>query len=200
MRRPLAHATVLVAGLAVVATPLATASAADGYQLKPRAARFVGSDYSKSLGGGGAAKASWTTATAYSGSYSIQLTKSVPTPDAAAAVIDVTGVEGMTIAELGDLSMDVKGACTNGSPRFNLAYDTNDDGVADGTAFYGCASHVVNTTGGWVHVSVDSETADGLVLDPEWTVVDLEIVRDETGTSYVDNVGFAGQVIGEPGR
>ena len=29
MRRPLAHAAVLVAGLAVVATPLASASAAD---------------------------------------------------------------------------------------------------------------------------------------------------------------------------
>jgi hypothetical protein len=199
MRRPLAHATVLVAGLAVVATPLVSASAADGYQLKPRAARFVGGDY-KPIGGGGAAKASWTTAAAFSGSYSVQLTKSVPTPDAAAAVIDVTGVEGLTVEELGDLSMDVKGACTNGSPRFNLNYDSDGDGLAEDTAFYGCASHVVSTTGDWVHVSVDAKTADGLVLDPMWTVVDLEIVRDETGTSYVDNVGFAGQVIGEPGR
>ena len=200
MRRPLAHAAVLVAGLAVVATPLASASAADGYQLKPRAARFVGTEY-KPLGGGGAAKASWTTATAYSGSYSVQLTKSVPTPDAAAAVIDVTGVEGMTIADLGDLSMDVKGACTNGSPRFNLAYDSNDDGIADGTAFYGCGNHVSGVDGDWVHVSVDTVSEDnGLVVDPTWTVVDLGIVRDETGTSYVDNVGFAGQVIGEPGR
>ncbi|HEU4998023.1 MAG TPA: hypothetical protein VFT68_03685 [Lapillicoccus sp.] len=199
MRRPLAHAAVLVAGLAVVATPLASASAADGYQLKPRAARFVGGDY-KPVGGGNAAKASWTTAAAATGSYSIQLTKSAPTTDVSAAVIDVIGVEGLTVGQLGDLSMDVKGACTNGAPRFNLDYDSSGDGIADGTAFYGCASHVVSTTGDWVHVSVDAETADGLVLDSTWTVVDLEIVRDETGTSYVDNVGFAGQVIGEPGR
>ena len=55
------------------------------------------------------------------------------------------GVEGMTIADLGTIGFSVNGTCGAGSPRFNLYYDNDGDGQADGVAFYGCGNHVSGT-------------------------------------------------------
>ena len=200
MRKIIVRTALVVVGLGVVAAPLTTAAAADGdYSLNLRSARFVGADYEKTIGGGSAAKATWTKEAAKTGSYSVLLQKKVATSDAAAAVIDVIGVRGLTVEDLGQLSMDVKGYCNQGSPRFNLAYDSSGDGASDGTAFYGCGNNSTGSDGGWAHVATDTATDDnGTAVSPTWTVVALQVVLDETGASYVDNVGFAGVTLGEP--
>ena len=108
------------------------------------------------------------------------------------------GVEGLTIAELGTIGFSVNGPCTGGSPRFNLFYDTDGDGSADNVAFYGCANHVTGTNGDWTTMSVSALTPDGAPLSPTWTVVQLSVLVDETGTYYVDDVTAAGQATGEP--
>src|SRR6266576_4680979 len=76
----------------------------------------------------------------------------------AAAIVD--GVEGMTITDLGTIGFSVNGTCGAGSPRFNLYYDANGDGQADGVAFYGCSAHVSETTTDWTSMSASALTPD----------------------------------------
>ncbi|MGH3361542.1 MAG: hypothetical protein ACRDOM_03705, partial [Nocardioides sp.] len=155
---------VAAAGLTVAmgAAP-SQAVPADGspdLSLKPVAGQFVGDDF-KSVGNSTAVQAKFTNKAAHTGDFSVLLEKAVPTSEAAYAAALVDGVEGMAVGDLESIGFWVNGPCTGGSPRFNLAYDTDGDGARDGAAFYGCGNHVTSSTGSWTQMTV----ADASVSD-----------------------------------
>lgn len=188
-----------VAAVVVLALPaLATAAKPSTIKLKPVAGRFVGDEF-KPVGNSTDAQANWTNKEAETGKFSMFLQKSVPTTSPAFAAAIVEGVEGKTVADLGSLGFSVKGPCTGGSPRFNLQYDTDSDGEADGIAFYGCANHPFPSMTDYTHMFVPTATiADNGPVDPAATVISLAVLVDEQGSYYVDNVMAAGQTTGEP--
>src|SRR3989442_11264137 len=185
-------------------------------KLDPIAGNFPPPDFLRQTGNGPYAQAQWTNKLALDGKFSVLLAKSVDfsscytaTPQngcAAFAAAIVTGVEGITIADLGDIGFSVNGDCGAGSPRFNLLYDTNGDGQADGVAFYGCAAHVSGSVGDWTSMSASAATPDfcytfpdgacSLTLDS--TVVELSVLVDEQGVWHIDRVQAAGSTTGEP--
>ena len=193
--------------------------AADPVSLKldPTAGNFPPPDFLRQRGNGPYSQAQWTNKVALEGKFSVLLAKTVdfascytPTPQngcmAFAAVI-VTGVEGIRIDELGDIGFSVSGSCGAGSPRFNLYYDTDGDGQAEGVAFYGCAAHVSETTTDWTSMSASAATPDFCytfpsdpctLLTPGATVVELSVLVDEKGTWYIDRVQAAASTTGEP--
>ena len=192
--------------------------AADPVSLKldPTAGNFPPPDFAKETGNGPYSQARWTNRVALDGRFSVLLEKSVdfascytPTPQngcmAFAAVI-VTGVEGITIADLGNIGFSVNGDCGAGAPRFNLYYDTNGDGQADGVAFYGCAAHVSETTTDWTSMSASAAApdfcytfpSDPCTLKPASTVIELSVLVDEQGVWHIDRVQAAGSTTGEP--
>ena len=192
--------------------------AADPVSLKldPTAGNFPPPDFAKETGNGPYSQARWTNRVALDGRFSVLLEKSVdfascytPTPQngcmAFAAVI-VTGVEGITIADLGNIGFSVNGDCGAGAPRFNLYYDTNGDGQADGVAFYGCAAHVSETTTDWTSMSASAAApdfcytfpSDPCTLKPASTVIELSVLVDELGVWHIDRVQAANATTGEP--
>ena len=187
-------------------------------KLEPTAGNFAPPDFAKETGNGPYAQARWTNKVALDGKFSVLLEKSVdfascytPVPEngcAAFAAAIVKGVEGITIAELGEIGFSVMGTCGAGAPRFNLYYDTNGDGQADGVAFYGCATHVSGAPApGWISMTASSAVPDfcysfeppgACTLTPASTVVQLSVLVDEKGTWYIDRVLAAGATTGEP--
>src|SRR5439155_1461520 len=104
-------------------------------------------------------------------------------------------------------------ACLNGptggggAPRFNLFYDTDGDGLAEGVAFYGGAAHVSGTPAeGWTSMSASAATPDfrysfpagDCSLTSSSTVVELSVFVDELGAWNIDVVRAAGATTGEP--
>ena len=199
--------------------PAASLVAADPVTLKliPTAGNLVPPDFTKETGNGPYSQARWTSKLALEGKFSVLLTKSVDfascytaTPQngcAAFAAAIVSGVQGMTIADLGDIGFSVSGTCGGGSPRFNLFYDTDGDGLADGVAFYGCAAHVSGTPAeGWTSMSANALTPDFCYTFPAGdcsltlnsTVVELSVFVDELGAWNIDVVRAAGATTGEP--
>src|ERR1700681_2031299 len=121
----------LIAVLAILVAVLAlpVSAGGSGISLKGQAGRFNTTTF-QSLGNSTDAQASWTNKVALDGKFSMFLEKTTNDQDAfAAAVVD--GVNGQTIASLGDLAFSFTGDCNGGSPRFNLFFDTNGDGQAD---------------------------------------------------------------------
>ncbi len=185
-------------------------------KLDPTAGNFTLPDY-KPTGNAGYSQAQWTKNVVLDGKFSVRLEKTVDfqscntdAPEngcAAFAAAIVTGVEGMTIAALGDIGFSVNGNCGAGSPRFNLYY-SNSDGQADGVAFYGCAAHASSPpVSGWTSMSVNSAAFDSCysftgsgacTLTSASTVVQLSVIVDERGTWYIDSVLAAGMTTGEP--
>ena len=184
-------AAALALGIAVAA-PL-PAQADPGLSLKPQAGQFVGEDF-KRVGAGQAAQAKWTTKEARSGSHSVLLQKSVATTTPAFAAAVVKGAEGMTVEEVGTIGFSVQGPCTGGSPRFNLSYDTDNDGDADGIAFYGCGNHVTGAEDGWTTMAVEAASMAPADAD----VTSLSVLVDEQGTYFVDDVEVAGETLSGP--
>jgi len=139
-------------------------------KLDPIAGNFPPPDFLRQTGNGPYSQAQWTNKLALDGKFSVLLAKSVDfsscytaTPQngcAAFAAAIVTGVEGITIADLGDIGFSVNGDCGAGSPRFNLLYDTNGDGQADGVAFYGCAAHVSGSVADWTSMTASAAAPD----------------------------------------
>src|SRR5438309_1238866 len=153
--------------------PAASLLAADPVSLKliPTAGNFAPPDFLKEIGNGLYSQARGPNRVARGGQVSMLLAKSVgfaacytATPQngcAAFAAAIVSGVQGLTITDLGDIGFSVSGSCGAGSPRFNLLYDTDGDGLADGVAFYGCAAHVSGTPAtGWTSMSASAATPD----------------------------------------
>ena len=188
-------------------------------KLIPTAGNFAPPDFAKETGNGLYSQARWTNKVALD-KFSVLLQKSVDyascytsTPEngcAAFAAVIVSGVEGITIADLSTIGFSVNGTCGAGSPRFNLYYDTNGDGQADGVAFYGCAAHVsaLPPAPDWTSMSASSDAPDfcysfgppigTCTLDANSTVVQLSVIVDEKGTWYIDRVQAAGTTTGEP--
>ena len=186
-------------------------------RLDPTAGNFPPPDFAKETGNGPYSQARWTNRVALDGKFSVLLEKSVDfascntaTPQngcAAFAAVIVTGVEGTTIAELGDIGFSVSGSCGAGSPRFNLYYDTDGDGQANGVAFYGCAAHVSGSPAtDWTSISANSAAPDFCYTFPSGdctltltsTVVELSVLVDEQGVWHIDRVQAAGSTTGEP--
>ena len=94
----------------------------------------------------------------------------------------------------------------SGSPRFNLLYDTDGDGQADGVAFYGCAAHVSGSLADWTSMSASAATPDFCYTFPSGpctltstsTVVGLSVLVDELGVWHIDRVQAANSTTGEP--
>ena len=206
MKKGLALATAALCSCAMTSVAQA---APDDISLKLTAGRGNADD-TRSIGRATEARAQWTRAEAETGAFSVALSKNVPTSEWAFAAIVVKGVEGKTVAQLGEIGFSVKGDCTSGSPRFNLYYDNTNDGEADGVAFYGCGNHGGAPGDQWSHVLADASAPDGgysydplfgpLTMTDASEVVQLAILADEQGTSYVDNVIAAGETAGEPNR
>src|SRR2546425_787056 len=177
--------------------------AADPVALKllPTAGNFPPPDFAKETGNGPYSQARWTNRVALDGKFSMLLEKAVdfascytPTPQngcmAFAAAI-VTGVEGITIDELGE-----------------IGFSANGDGQADGVAFYGCAAHVSESPAtDWTSMVVASVVtpdfcytfpSDPCTLMPASTVVELSVLVDELGVWHIDRVRAAGSTTGEP--
>ena len=185
-------------------------------KLDPTAGNFPPPDFLRQTGNGPYSQAQWTNKLALEGRFSVLLAKSVDfsscytaTPQngcAAFAAAIVTGVEGITIADLGDIGFSVNGDCGAGSPRFNLLYDTNGDGQADGVAFYGCAAHVSGSIADWTNMTASAAAPDfcytfpsgDCTLTPTATVVELSVLVDEQGTWHIDHVQAATATTGEP--
>jgi hypothetical protein len=184
------------AGLLAVTAGSALAAAPTDIKLKPSA----GSCNGTGIGNSQNAQAQWTNKTSETGKFSVELQKSAPTTDCSYAAALVKGVEGLTVTQLGTIGFSTDN-CGAGAPRFNLLYDTNNDGQYDGVAFYGCANHITGPglKPGWTRMDVATPTvADNGVVPPTATVVQLYVIVDEQGTYHVDNVTAAGQTTGEP--
>jgi hypothetical protein len=195
------------AGIIVIVVLLATqgTSGAASLSLKAAAGRYNTTTY-QPLGNAKDAQAGWTNKAAASGKFSMQLTKATNDRYAYAAAI-VKGVEGMTIADLGDIAFSFQGACEGGSPRFNLYYDNDNNGSADGVAFYGCNNVTLTTpVANWSRATFDASVAPfeynfGTGL-PSMTdsskVVQLSVLIDVVGSVFVDDVSAGGLSTGEP--
>jgi hypothetical protein len=181
------------------------ASGAAGLSLKGAAGRYNVNTF-QPLGNSGDAQASWTNKTAATGKFSMQLIKATNDRYAYAAAI-VKGTERMTVAALGDIAFSFKGDCAGGSPRFNLYYDNDGNGTADGVAFYGCNNVTLTTpVAGWSRATFDASVAPfeynfttGLPsMTDASTVVQLSVLIDIVGTVNVDDVAAGGLSTGEP--
>ncbi len=193
--------------------------AADPVSLKlnPTAGNFPPPDFLRETGNGPYSQAQWTNKVALDGKFSVLLEKSVDfascntaTPQngcAAFAAVIVSGVEGTTIADLGDIGFSVSGSCGAGAPRFNLYYDTNGDGQANGVAFYGCAAHVSGSPAAdWTSMTASAAAPDfcytfpdgACTLTPASTVVELSVLVDEQGEWHIDRVQAAAATTSEP--
>lgn len=195
----------LVACVTALLLPAASGAAKGDLKLKPTAGRFD-PDTFKPLGNSTDAQAQWTNKKALDGKFSVLLEKSVPTSDFAFAASIVEGVEGLTVAELGQIGFSVNGNCGGGSPRFNLFYDNNGDGEGNAVAFYGCGNHITGSPApGWTSMSADASVPDsqfdfggeGPLTDAS-VVTSLSVLVDEQGTYYIDRVQAAGKQTGEP--
>lgn len=127
-------------------------------------------------------------------SPSLYLQKSAPTTDCSSAGATINGVAGITLTEL---NFDYKTGtyCGAGAPRFNVD-------ASDGSHFLGgCANATQTDLGnGWTHVVIDPSNASQAfpVLTPGATINSIEIVFDEQGSTYIDNVSVNDQVISGP--
>jgi hypothetical protein len=202
---------VLAILVAVLATPVTAGGG--GLSLKGQAGRFDTTTF-KSLGNSTDAQASWTNKVALDGKFSMFLQKTTNDQFAfAAAVVD--GVNGRSIASLGDLAFSFTGECNGGSPRFNLYFDSNGDGQADGIAFLGCNNvTLTQPAAGWQTATFSNAlvAAGGVggscydfnpVIGPctissTATVTSLSVLIDIVGSNNIDRVSVDGVTTGEP--
>jgi hypothetical protein len=196
--------------IAVLATP-ATAGGG-GISLKGQAGRFNTTTF-QSLGNSTDAQASWTNKVALDGKFSMFLEKTTNDQDAfAAAVVD--GVNGQTVGSLGDLAFSFTGVCNGGSPRFNLYFDSNGDGQADGIVFLGCNNVTLTSPApGWQTATFpnalvvaggvggscyDFNAPSTCSVSATAAVTSLSILIDIVGSNNIDRVTVAGVATGEP--
>jgi hypothetical protein len=201
---------VLAILVAVLATPVTAGGGA--ISLKGQAGRFDTTTF-QSLGNSTDAQASWTNKVALDGKFSMFLEKTTNDQFAfAAAVVD--GVNGRSIASLGDLAFSFTGACNGGSPRFNLYYDSDGDGQANGIVFLGCNnvaltqladgwqtatfSHALIAAGGVGGSCYDFNPAGPCSVGPTATVTSLSVLIDIVGSNNIDRVTVNGISTGEP--
>ncbi|HXB04733.1 MAG TPA: hypothetical protein VNY77_07695 [Candidatus Angelobacter sp.] len=198
--------------VAVLATPVSAGGG--GISLKGQAGRFDTTTF-KALGNSTDAQASWTNKVALDGKFSMFLEKTTDDQFAfAAAVVD--GVNGQTVGSLGDLAFSFTGVCNGGSPRFNLYFDSNGDGIADGIVFLGCNNVTLTSAGapGWQTATFPNAliVAGGVggscydfgppisacTVSATATVTSLSVLIDIVGSNNIDRVSVNGVTTGEP--
>jgi hypothetical protein len=117
----------------------------------------------------------------------------------ASARVNIEGVEGITLTEIGwDVRLD--GSCTANSPRFEIV--TQDDVVH----VIGCDATTLSVTPineNWEQRRYDIAAAVP-VINPTDTVKSISIVLDEgtdagVGFVYLDNININGVLIQKPG-
>ena len=209
MRKVLVIA-VLAILVAMLATPVSAGGS--GISLKGQAGRFDTTTY-KALGNSTDAQASWTNKVALDGKFSMFLEKTTNDQFAyAAAVVD--GVNGRSVSSLGDLAFSFTGVCNGGSPRFNLFFDTNGDGRADGIAFLGCNnvtltspvtgwqtatfSNALVAAGGVGGSCYDFSDFTTCSIGGTSTVTSLSVLIDIVGSNNIDRVSVNSVTTGEP--
>lgn len=125
---------------------------------------------------------------------SLFLEKKALTTDCSSAGATINGVSGITLTEL---NFDIKDAslCTGGSPRFNVD-------ASDGFHFIGgCGNGTQTSLGnGWTHVVFDPASATQAFppIASGATINSINLILDEQGSAYVDNISVNDQVIGAP--
>jgi hypothetical protein len=201
---------VLAILVAVLATPVTAGGG--GISLKGQAGRFDTTTF-QPLGNSTDAQASWTNKVALDGKFSMFLQKTTNDQFAfAAAVVD--GVNGQTVESLGNLAFSFTGVCNGGSPRFNLYFDTNGDGQADGIVFLGCNNVTLTTPAtGWQTATFpnalivaggvggscyDFNAPSTCTVSATATVTSLSVLIDIVGSNNIDRVTVAGVATGEP--
>ncbi len=141
--------------------------------------------------------------------YGLLLSKNAFTTTVAAPVVEIRGVKGITLTELG---YDVRngGHCGAGAPRFNVV-------TADGvTHFIGCASPPPSVspapptadgaTTGWQRLRWTNMAAAFPPIAAGSTVQSLFVLFDEgvdtgpdfSGMVVIDNIDLNGALIGQP--
>jgi hypothetical protein len=193
----------------VEATSLADLS----IRLKGEAGRFDPVTFQRA-GSSTDARASWTNKAFLDGKHSMLLEKTTNDRLAYAAAI-VDGVEGTSVASLGDLAFSFTGVCSGGSPRFNLFFDSDGDGEANGVAFLGCNNVTLTPAGkpGWQTATFpaslvlaggvagacyDFNPAGPCSISGTSTVTSLSVLIDIVGTHNIDRVTVGDNVTGEP--
>jgi len=190
---------------AIVALVLPATAVAAGPQLLPTALR-LGPDF-ELIGRGSFAHAHWSREAALDGRFSVRAEVSEIGSEASVAGAQVRGVEGVTVGSLGNLGVAVLGPCTERSPRFAVLFDSNADGVADGSGLYGCSGHPgVPPAPGWTSIRADATAPDTVVIlqagarfSAGATVIEVFVLTDAAGITYFDRVEIAGVTLGEPG-
>lgn len=205
----------IVAILAIFVAALATPASAggSGISLKGQAGRYDTTTF-QALGNSTDAQASWTNKAALDGKFSMFLEKTTNDQFAfAAAVVD--GVNGRTVGSLGDLAFSFSGVCNGGSPRFNLYFDSDGDGQANGIAFLGCNNVTLTPAGapGWQTATFsnalvaaggvggscyDFNPAGPCSISSAATVTSLSVLIDIVGSNNIDRVTVDGVATGEP--
>jgi hypothetical protein len=200
---------VLAILVAVLATPVSAGGG--GISLKGQAGRFNTTTF-QAYGNSTDAQASWTNKVALDGQFSMFLEKTTNDQFAfAAAVVD--GVNGQAVGSLGTLAFSFTGACNGGSPRFNLYFDSNGDGIADGIVFLGCNNVTLTSPGASWQTAIFSNAyvlaggafcydfvplGSACTVSATSTVTSLSVLIDIVGTTNIDRVIVAGVTTGEP--
>ena len=211
MRKFVFSLAVLSAAVLMSFAVFSAASAEPSFGLKGAAGRFNTTTF-QSLGNSKDAQASWTNKASLDGKFSMFLEKTTNDQYAFAAAI-VNGVEGRTVGSLGELAFSFTGDCNGGSPRFNLYFDSDGDGEANGIAFLGCNNVTLTSPAtGWQTATFsnayilapvagacyDFNPADDCSISLTATVTSLSVLIDIVGSNNIDRVSVAGIATGEP--
>lgn len=181
-----------VVALLVLSSAATALAAQGGIQVKP---------WVYDPGNTGESQSVWVTgqgeADSGNANQALYLTKNGATADNVASGATVTGVNGITLTELGFDYRD-DGHCGAGAPRFDVI---TQDG---GDHFFACAygTHI-DLGNGWFQVRFADSDAFPPVPDGA-QVASIAIVFDEgtdvgPGFVYLDNIDVNGAVAGKPG-
>jgi hypothetical protein len=118
---------------------------------------------------------------AANGDWQLVLTRTAAAGPPAGARI--YGLEGLDVSQLGKIGFTVDGgACNGNSPQLALYFDSNGDGVGDGTKTFTC--------GGGTGVKTFDPMAAG--VPGTAVVLGLDLLFATQGTTIVDDIRFDG--------
>jgi hypothetical protein len=135
--------------------------------------------------------------------FGLAMSKNGPTATNAAAGAAITGVDGITLTELG-FDFKAGGHCGAGAPRFNVQ-------ATDGFHFMGGCSNSTQSAAapGWIRTRIDPYNPGQAFppLTPGAKVQTITVIFDEgtdtattgAGSIIIDNIDVNGTLIGKPG-
>jgi hypothetical protein len=135
--------------------------------------------------------------------FGLAMSKNGTTATNAAAGAAITGVQGITLTELG-FDYKAGGHCGAGAPRFNVQ-------ATDGFHFMGGCSNSTQSAAapGWIRARINPYNPGQSfpVLSPTATILTITVIFDEgtdtavtgAGSVILDNIDVNGTLIGKPG-